>query len=129
LGLSRVNATGAELGSDELDDDSMSINKRLTEPLAMSTELAMHKTVMTDVDANIATTAIVSLVATESAVLPVAAVAMVLAPLAVEAPVERAAWTAIDSRAELILLACTMVASNMVTYVLCLLDGRQALAI
>jgi hypothetical protein len=129
LGFSRVSATGVELGSDELDDDSMSINKRLTEPLAISTELTMHMTVITDVDANIATTAIVSLVATERAVFAVAAFAMVLAPLKVEAPVERAAWTAIDSKADFILLDCTMVASSLVMYVLCSLDGRHAFAI
>jgi hypothetical protein len=65
------------------------------------------------VDANIATTAIVSLVATDRALFPVA---MVLAPLAVEAPVEMAAWTAIDSRADFIFIGCTMVASSTVWY-------------
>jgi hypothetical protein len=108
FGLSRVNATGAELGSDVLDD-SMSINKRLTDPLAMSDELPINITVMTAADANITTTAIVSFVATELAFLSEATVAMVLAPLAVEAPFKRAAWTAIAStRADFILIGCTM---------------------
>jgi hypothetical protein len=114
FGLSRVNATGAELGSVVLDD-SMSVSKRLKDPHAMSTELPVNITVMTAADANIATTAIVSLVATDMVFLSVAAVAMVLAPLAVEAPVKRAAWTAIAStradfvHADFILIGCTMV--------------------
>ncbi len=95
FGLSRVNATGAELGSDVLDD-SMSINKRLTDPLAMSAELPINITVMTAADANKATTAIVSLIAIDIHLFPVVAVAIVPAPVAADAPVEIAAWTAID---------------------------------
>ena len=95
FGLSRVNATGAELGSDVLDD-SMSINKRLTDPLAMSDELPINMTVMTAADANKATTAIVSLIAIDIHLFPVVAVAIVPAPVAADAPVEIAAWTSID---------------------------------
>jgi hypothetical protein len=92
FGPSRVNATGAEVGS----DDSTSIKKRLTEPLGMSPELPIYITVITAADATIATAAIVTLVAIDMAVFPVAAVAIVPAPVAADVPVLAAAWTAID---------------------------------
>jgi hypothetical protein len=95
FGLSRVNTTGAELGSDVLDD-CMSIHERLMAPLAMSAELPINITVMTAADANKATTAIVSLIAIDMHLFPVVAVAIVPAPVAADAPVEIAAWTAID---------------------------------
>jgi hypothetical protein len=87
FGLSIINATGSKVGS----DDSTSIKKRLTEPLGVFPELPLHKTVMTAAEATIAMAAIVALVAIVVHFFSVAAVAIVLAPLAVEAPVEMAA--------------------------------------
>jgi hypothetical protein len=92
FGLSRVNATGAEVGS----DDSTSIKKRLTEPLGMSAKLSIHKTVITAAEATIATAAMVTFLATDMPFFPLAALAIVPAPVAADAPVEMAAWTAID---------------------------------
>lgn len=92
FGLLIVNATGERRGS----DDSTSIKKRLTEPIGVSPELPVHKTVMTAADATIAIAVIVTFVATDMHVFPVAAVAIVPAPVAADAPVEMAALIAID---------------------------------
>jgi hypothetical protein len=92
LGVSGVNATGAELGSDV----APFLKKFLVGPNGMSPELPM----ITATEATIAMAAMITFFVTEIVVFPAAAVAIVLAPLAVEAPVERAAWTAIDWRAE-----------------------------
>jgi hypothetical protein len=91
-GLSMINATGEKGWS----DDSTSIKKRLTEPLGASPELPLYRTVMTAAEATIAMAAIVTLVATDMHFFPVAAVAIVLAPPAADAPVATVAWTAID---------------------------------
>jgi hypothetical protein len=90
--LSRFNATGKKVGS----DDSTSIKKRLTEPLNVPPELPIYNTVKTAAEATIATAAIVTLVTIDMAVFPVAAVAIVPAPVAADVPVLAAAWTAID---------------------------------
>jgi hypothetical protein len=92
FGLSIVSATGEKGGS----DDSRSIRKRLTEPVGASPEPPVDITVMTAAEATIAIAAIVILVATDMHFFPVAAVAIVPAPEAADAPVEMAAWTAID---------------------------------
>jgi hypothetical protein len=91
FGLSIINATGEKGGP----DDSTSSKKRLTEPLGVSPEL-LYKTVMTAAKATIATAAKVTLVAIDMHFFPVAAVAIVPAPVAADAPVAIVAWTAID---------------------------------
>jgi hypothetical protein len=92
LGVSGVNATGAELGSDV----APFLKEFLVRPNGMSSELPM----ITATEATIAMAAMVTFFVTDMIVFPAAAVAIVVAPLAVEAPVERAAWTAIDWRTE-----------------------------
>jgi hypothetical protein len=83
LGISRVNATGAELGSVV----TPFLKEFLVGPNGMTSELPM----ITAIEATIAMAAMVTFVVTDMMVFPAAAVAIVLAPLAVEAPVERAA--------------------------------------
>jgi uncharacterized protein YwlG (UPF0340 family) len=92
FGLSRVNVTGAKVGS----DDSTSIKKFISGPFSVSPELPIHKTVIRAAQATIATAATVTFLATDMQVFPVAAVAIVPAPVAADAPVKMAAWTAID---------------------------------
>jgi hypothetical protein len=89
FGLPIVNATGANVAS----DDTTSI-KEFPVGVVSIELITMDITVMTAA-ARIATTAIAALVATDMHFFPVAAAAIVLAPLAVEAPVKMAAWTAI----------------------------------
>jgi hypothetical protein len=89
FGLSIVDATGSTVGFDV----STSIRERLAEPNRV---LPIEKTVITAAEATIAMATIVALVANDMHFFLVAAVAIVLAPVAVEAPVEMVAWTAID---------------------------------
>jgi hypothetical protein len=51
---------------------------------------------ITAAEATIATAAMVTIVATDIAAFPVAAIAIAVAPVEADAPVETAAWTAID---------------------------------
>jgi hypothetical protein len=90
LGLSRVTATRDKEGL----DGTSSIDKGFTGPRNVSPDLPPYITVITAAEATIARTAIVSLVTTE--VFPVAAFAIVPAPVAADAPVETAVLTAID---------------------------------
>jgi hypothetical protein len=92
FGLSIVNAAGAKVGS----DDTTSTTKRFTGTLGMSPELPMNKTVITAAETTIAMAAIVTLVAIDISFFPVAAVAIVPAPVAADVPLLAAAWTAID---------------------------------
>jgi hypothetical protein len=70
--------------------------------------------VITAAEATIATAAIVTLFTTEyMAAFPVAAVAIVAAPAAADAPVKMDARTAIDSTAELRLNRCTMLMRDL----------------
>jgi hypothetical protein len=92
LGLSRVKPTGAELGS----DDTPFPKEFLFGPNGVTPELPT----ITATDATKATAVMATFVVTAMIVFPAAAVAIVVAPLPVEAPVEMAAWTAIDCRAE-----------------------------
>jgi hypothetical protein len=75
----------------------------------VSPELPIYRTVITAAEATIATIAIVIFFTTEyTAAFPVAAVAIVAAPAAADAPVKMDARTAIDSTAELRLKSWTM---------------------
>jgi hypothetical protein len=87
FGLSIINATGSKVGL----DDSASIKKRLSEPLGVFPELPLQKTVMTAAEATIAMAAIVTLVAIDIHFFSLAAVAIVPAPVAADAPVAMAA--------------------------------------
>jgi hypothetical protein len=87
LGFSRVNATGPKVGLDE----STSIKIRLTKLLDVPPEPPIYKTVITAAEATIATAAKVTLVAIDMHFLSVAAVAIVPAPVAADAPVTIAA--------------------------------------
>jgi hypothetical protein len=58
-------------------------------------ELSVSKTVITAAKLTIAMAAIATLVATDMQGFPPAAIAVCLAPVAADAPVKRAAWTAI----------------------------------
>jgi hypothetical protein len=78
-------------------DDSTSTRKRLTEPNRVPPELPkIDITVTTAAEATIAMAVIATLVATDMHFFPVAAVAIVPAPVEADAPIETAAWTAID---------------------------------
>jgi hypothetical protein len=90
FGLPIGNAIGANVAS----EDTTSVKLFL---VGVSPKLPAYETVITVTEATIAMAARVNFVATDMLFLPpVAAVAIVLAPLAAEAPVEMAALTAID---------------------------------
>jgi hypothetical protein len=89
--FSRAKATGPKVGL----DDSRSIKKRLTELLDVSPEPPIHETVIMAAEATIAIAAKVTLVMIDVHLFPVAAVAIVPAPFAADAPVAIAALTAI----------------------------------
>jgi hypothetical protein len=89
FGLSIVTATGANVAS----DDTTSIKEFLVGVVSLEL-INMDITVMTAA-ARIATTAIAALAATDMHFFSAAAAAIFLAPLAAEAPVKMAAWTAI----------------------------------
>jgi hypothetical protein len=93
LGLSRVNEIGAKVESGGV----ASIEYRLARSLDVSQELSIRKTVITAAEAKITTAA---MVATDTQVFPVAAVAIFTAPVVADAPVTMDAWTAIDCRVE-----------------------------
>jgi hypothetical protein len=90
FGLPIVNATGANVAS----KDTTSIAEFL---VGVSSKLPTYETVIIVTEATIAMAARVNFVATDMLFFPpVAAVAIVMAPLVAEVPVEMAALTAID---------------------------------
>jgi hypothetical protein len=103
LGLSRVNETGARVGS-----DATTSKKSLIGSLGMSPELPRDKTVIMAATAAIAVVAIKALVQVDMQGLPAAAIAIFLAPVAADAPIKMDAWTAIVWRAESYLESCPM---------------------
>jgi hypothetical protein len=101
FGLSIANATGASVAS----DDTTSVKEFI---VGVSAKLPIYETVITVTEATIAMAAMVNFVATDMPAFLVAALAIVVAPEAADAPVEMAAWTAIDCREESIVKGCTM---------------------